>query len=258
MARPLSGGLRKKYFFKTKKKSDGHFIERGGGVKTLMAWPLAEELFCGFPNVSLPSAYILYCQYIISNQLFSIFFALFQARCGCEDGLWRPASSFLCSLKTRKINSIRWKIREKFGWWQICRDTNGENSASLVNDIAWGWRRYGRHATHSIRQSAWPLPSSRQGYHGKPQTISWYKQEDNCGFPPSFDFKQEDNYGFTSSFGFKQEDNYGLPSLFDFKQEDNYGFPPLFDFKQEDSYGFPPLFDFKQEDNYGFLPSFDF
>ena len=252
-----------------------------------MAWPLAEELFCGFPNVSLPSAYILYCQYIISNQLFSIFFALFQARCGCEDGLWRPASSFLCSLKTRKINSIRWKIREKFGWWQICRDTNGENSASLVNDIASVWRRYGRHATHSIRQSAWPLPSSRQGYHGKPQTISDHdltkktiavfhphsilnKKTTTVLHPHSVLNKKTITVFHPYSILNKKTITVFHPySILNKKTVTVFHpysilnkktitvFYPHSIFKKMTITVFPPLFDFKQEENYGFPPSFN-
>ena len=39
-------------YFKTKKKSsDGHYkLEGGGGGKAIMAWPLMEAFFCGFPK----------------------------------------------------------------------------------------------------------------------------------------------------------------------------------------------------------------
>ena len=43
---------KKLFFIIIKKSSDGNKLDRVGGDKALMAWPLAEDFFCGFPKQS--------------------------------------------------------------------------------------------------------------------------------------------------------------------------------------------------------------
>ena len=58
-SRPLRGGgvragpLKNNFFFKEKEKVPMESFARGGGGKALGAWPIVEELFCGYPNMSL-------------------------------------------------------------------------------------------------------------------------------------------------------------------------------------------------------------